>query len=306
VLFRSSDNPGGSIIASLAGNYGMDKQAFILTMKKTIMGGKDVSNEQIAAFCLVAKEHGLNPFTKEIFAFPANGGIIPVVSVDGWLKLINGHPAFDGMEFVDVTDDKGSLVSVTCKMFRKDRAHPVIVTEYMSECVRGTDVWKRWPARMLRHKATIQAARYAFGFAGIRADGSLHVEVTRHEQGTAWVEDHAIKVAARRGAIVVDPRSATSGVIARLRLAGVALEELSTPQVVQACTAMQDDVGNKALRHLDQPELNAAVAGVDIRTVGESWIFSPKASTVDISPLLAVAFAAFAARGKPPPAMFAY
>lgn len=146
----------------------------------------------------------------------------------------------------------------------------------------------------------------AFGFAGIHADGSLHVEVTRHEQGTAWVEDHAIKVAARRGAIVVDPRSATSGVIARLRLAGVALEELSTPQVVQACTAMQDDVGNKALRHLDQPELNAAVAGVDIRTVGESWIFSPKASTVDISPLLAVAFAAFAARGKPPPAMFAY
>lgn len=162
-----SDNPGGSIIASLAGNYGMDKQAFILTMKKTIMGGKDVSNEQIAAFCLVAKEHGLNPFTKEIFAFPANGGIIPVVSVDGWLKLINGHPAFDGMEFVDVTDDKGALVSVTCKMFRKDRAHPVIVTEYMSECARGTDTWKKWPARMLRHKATIQAARYAFGFAGI-------------------------------------------------------------------------------------------------------------------------------------------
>lgn len=161
------DSTGGSIIAALASSYGMDKQAFIATMKKTVMGGKDVSNEQVAAFCLVAKEHGLNPFTKEIFAFPANGGIIPVVSVDGWLKLINGHPAFDGMEFVDAADDKGNLISVTCKMFRKDRTHPVIVTEYMAECVRATDVWKRWPARMLRHKATIQAARYAFGFAGI-------------------------------------------------------------------------------------------------------------------------------------------
>lgn len=161
------DTTGVSIIGTLASHYGMDRQAFIATMKKTVMGGKEASNEQIAAFCLVAKEHGLNPFTKEIFAFPANGGIIPVVSVDGWLKLINEHPAFDGMEFVDEVDDKKSLVSVTCKMYRKDRAHPVIVTEYMAECVRGTDTWKKWPARMLRHKATIQAARYAFGFAGI-------------------------------------------------------------------------------------------------------------------------------------------
>jgi len=161
------DTTGVSIIGTLASHYGMDRQAFIATMKKTVMGGKDASNEQIAAFCLVAKEHGLNPFTKEIFAFPANGGIIPVVSVDGWLKLINEHPAFDGMEFVDEVDDKKSLVSVTCKMYRKDRAHPVIVTEYMAECVRNTDTWKKWPARMLRHKATIQAARYAFGFAGI-------------------------------------------------------------------------------------------------------------------------------------------
>jgi len=37
----------------------------------------------------------------------------------------------------------------------------------MSECRRDTPTWKRWPARMLRHKAAIQAARYAFGFAGI-------------------------------------------------------------------------------------------------------------------------------------------
>lgn len=163
----TASQPAASVIASLADNYGMDKQAFIATMKKTVMGGKDVSNEQVAAFCLVAKEHGLNPFTKEIFAFPANGGIIPVVSVDGWLKLINSHPNFDGMDFVDAIDDKGQLISVTCKMHRKDRTHPVVVTEYMGECMRNTDVWKKWPARMLRHKATIQAARYAFGFAGI-------------------------------------------------------------------------------------------------------------------------------------------
>ena len=156
-----------SIIGSLATHYGMDKSAFVQTMKATIMGGQNVTNEQIAAFCLVAKEHRLNPFTKEIFAFPSRGGVQPVVSVDGWMKLVNSHPQFDGMEFKDTLNDKGELLAVTCRIFRKDRAHPVEVTEYMGECRRNTDVWKQWPARMLRHKATIQAARYAFGFAGI-------------------------------------------------------------------------------------------------------------------------------------------
>lgn len=154
------------VIAGLAQHFGMDKQAFVATVKATVMNGANVSNEQLAAFCLVAKEYKLNPFTKEIFAFPNRGGIQPVVSVDGWAKLVNSHPAFDGMDFVDVFDgDK--LVSVTCKMYRKNHSHPITVTEYMSECRRDTDVWKKWPARMLRHKAMIQAARYAFGFAGI-------------------------------------------------------------------------------------------------------------------------------------------
>lgn len=165
-LATIDQTPG--VIATLATHYGMNKEAFLQTIKATIMKGENVSNEQIAAFCLVAKAHNLNPFTKEIFAFPVRGGgIQPVVSVDGWMKLVNSHPQFDGMTFKDTLDDKGQLVSVTCQVFRKDRSHPVEVTEYMSECRRATDVWKQWPARMLRHKATIQGARYAFGFAGI-------------------------------------------------------------------------------------------------------------------------------------------
>ena len=163
----SAQSQGVGVLPSLAPHYGMDKVAFVQTMKATVMNGANVSNEQLAAFCLVAKEHKLNPFTKEIFAFPSRGDIVPVGSVDGWMKLINSHHDFDGMEFKDNVSPEGRLLSITCRMFRKGRSHPVEVTEYMSECRRSTDVWKQWPARMLRHKATIQAARYAFGFAGI-------------------------------------------------------------------------------------------------------------------------------------------
>lgn len=157
-----------SIINDMAQRFGMDKRAFELTIKQTCMPSKvEVSNEQFVAFLLVAKQYNLNPITKEIFAFPARGGgIQPVVSVDGWCNIINSHPQLDGFEFEDKIQD-GKIVSITCRMYRKDRAKPVETTEYMIECDRPTDTWKKWPARMLRHKSLIQAARYSFGFSGI-------------------------------------------------------------------------------------------------------------------------------------------
>ncbi|CAN0653149.1 Bacteriophage recombination protein [Nitratireductor aquimarinus] len=158
--------PKRSLVDSMASKYDMEPAAFVSAIKATVIKG-DCSNEQFAAFLMVAKEYDLNPLTKEIYAFPDRGGITPIVSIDGWMNLINSHPQFDGMEFVDTHGDDGKLYSVECRMYRKDRARPISVIEYMSECSRSTDPWKKWPNRMLRHKAAIQCARYAFGFSGI-------------------------------------------------------------------------------------------------------------------------------------------
>jgi phage recombination protein Bet len=155
-----------SIIAEMAARFGMERTAFEATLRKTVMPAA-TANEQVAAFLIVAREHSLNPFTKEIYAFPTkDGGIQPVVPIDGWLRIVNSHPSFDGMEIEEVFGDD-QIQSVRCTIHRKDRAHPVIVTEYYAECVRNTEQWKQKPIRMLRHKAVIQCARYAFGFAGI-------------------------------------------------------------------------------------------------------------------------------------------
>lgn len=137
----------------------------------------------------------------------------------------------------------------------------------------------------------------AFGLAGLRDDGSLHVEVVRHAPGTEWVVEAARRAQERYGGpILVDPRSPTSSVLADLARAGVEVRELSTADMVEACAAFERDVRNTHLRHLDQRELNASVIGVDIRPVGESWVFSAKASTVDVQPLLAATWAAYGAR----------
>ena len=156
-----------SILLTMAGKFGMEPKAFEATVRDTC-GCKGATPEQFAAFLLVANEYGLNPVTREIYAFPTRGGgIQPIVGIDGWISMANNHPQFDGIEHVDRLDDQGQLVAITAKVHRKDRSHPIEVTEYLAECKQGTDPWKKWPARMLRHKATIQAIRYAFGFSGI-------------------------------------------------------------------------------------------------------------------------------------------
>lgn len=155
-----------SVTLDMADKFGMEPRAFEQTLRATVFPG-NAPAEEFAAFLLVAKQYDLNPITKEIYAFPKKGGgIVPIVSIDGWMKLINSHPKFDGMGFEDDHNDKGELISTKCTIYRKDRAHPVSITEYLSECIRPTDPWKM-KHRMLRHKAAIQCARYAFGFAGV-------------------------------------------------------------------------------------------------------------------------------------------
>lgn len=164
-----------SLTQELASHYGIEPAKFIATLKATVMpkrqGGEPapVSDEELAAFCMVAKEYGLNPFLKEIHAFPnKSGGVTPIVGVDGWAKLMNRQPSFDGIEF-EATDDaeSGKPYSVTARIYIKGRSRPVSVTEYFSECQRGTEPWRQMPRRMLRHKALIQGVRVAFGFCGI-------------------------------------------------------------------------------------------------------------------------------------------
>ena len=150
-----------SLLAKMAARFSVEPGKMLSTLKSTAFKG-DVSNEQMMALLIVADQYGLNPWTKEIYAFPdRQNGLVPVIGVDGWARIINNNQQFDGMEFEQ--DEE----SCTCSIYRKDRAHPTRVTEYMKECRRDVAPWKSHPRRMLRHKAMIQCARLAFGFVGV-------------------------------------------------------------------------------------------------------------------------------------------
>lgn len=153
-------------LAVMSSRFNVEPGKLLATLKGTVF--KEArTDEELMALCIVANEYGLNPLLKEIYAFPAKGGgIVPVVSVDGWIRIINSNAQMDGVEFEWDNAANGDPISCTAIIYRKDRTRPVKVTEYFSECVRATEPWKM-KHRMLRHKALIQCGRVAFGFGGV-------------------------------------------------------------------------------------------------------------------------------------------
>jgi phage recombination protein Bet len=161
---------GQSLVARIAARFGVDSNKMLATLKATAFkSDREITNEAMMALLIVAETYHLNPFTRELFAYPdKNGGIVPVVSVDGWSRIINDSPQLDGIEFQDGPLDKNNMPEwIECIIHRKDRAHPTRVREYMVECRRDTGPWKSHPRRMLRHRSMMQCGRVAFAFSGI-------------------------------------------------------------------------------------------------------------------------------------------
>lgn len=160
-----------NLIAKIAARYSVEPGKMLATLKQTAFRQREgeVSNEQMMALLIVADQYRLNPFTREIYAFPdRNAGIVPVVGVDGWARIINEHPQFDGVEFAEAPAPDGEPPAwIECTIHRKDRAHPTRVREHLIECRRDVAPWRSHPRRLLRHKTLIQCSRIAFGFVGI-------------------------------------------------------------------------------------------------------------------------------------------
>lgn len=163
-----------TLMQKFAAKFSVEPSKLLDAMRATCFrqqnGGPEITNEHMVALLVIADQYNLNPFLKELYAYPQKGGgIMPMVGIDGWIRMINERPEFDGEEFAYGPNYKTTQVPewIECTIYRKDRTRPTVVREYYEECKRGTDPWNTAPRRMLRHRALIQCARVAFGFGGL-------------------------------------------------------------------------------------------------------------------------------------------
>ncbi len=165
-------------LAVMAARFNVEPTKLLSTLKNTVFKG--ANDDECMALLIVANEYNLNPFRKEIYAFQNSkgGGITPVVGVDGWARMMNERPNFDGIEF-EMEFEGSEPISCTAIIHLKDRSKSVKVTEYLDECTRNTDAWKNMPKRMLRHRALCQAVRVAFSVGGVMDEDEAEAMVER-------------------------------------------------------------------------------------------------------------------------------
>jgi phage recombination protein Bet len=152
-------------------NSRYDQAEIVNVIRQTV--AKGASDAQLRMFLEVCRSTGLDPFLKEIY-FVSEKSII-MASRDGYLRVANEHPQFDGMETRVERDERNVPIKATCSVWRKDRSHAITCEAYYSEYKKPGPVWSQYPSAMISKVAEVLALKRSFAINGV---------VTEEEMGT--------------------------------------------------------------------------------------------------------------------------
>lgn len=156
----------------IASSTGVTAEDVAEVLRGMIISGKNqhgatATNAEMTVVSSIFAKYDLNPFIREGHAFISGGKLQVIIGFDGFVKIMNRQPTFNGVEFEDKFEG-GELVSVTTKIHIKGRDFPVCTTEYMDEAYQpNSAAWKKFKKRMLRNKSLAQCIRIAFGVADV-------------------------------------------------------------------------------------------------------------------------------------------
>lgn len=168
---------------------------------------------------------------------------------------------------------------------------------------------------VLSAAVSVDRSRSAIAAVGAREDGLLHAEITStplradNRNGTGWVVPRLVEISKRQRPvlIVLDEFGPTGSLIPELKRAlddefgptdAPEVLGLGTAAVARAWGQFYDnvsgpDISGRNLRHIGQPELTAAVAGADTRSLGDGKTWDRRSPSVDITPVVACTHAAY-------------
>jgi phage terminase large subunit-like protein len=148
--------------------------------------------------------------------------------------------------------------------------------------------------------------------AGTRADGLPMVKLVASAEGAAWVPGQIGKMARERGlrSVVMDSVGAGSNLrqdveeeLKELR-EPVPLLLMKTGDVCDAWADFEDAVTTEQLRHLDQDVLTKALSRAVLRQIGKRDVLDSRASSIDITPVVACDHALWGLSNTPEPKGF--
>ena len=158
------------------------------TVKQTVCRG--ATDAQLKIFIEVCKATGLNPFLKEIWFVP-NVGVM--AGRDGYLRIANDHPMFDGMSTTVERDSDGIPIKATCSVWRKDRAHPITCEAFYNEYKKNSQVWTTYKSAMISKVAEVLALKRSFSINGIVTEEEIGEQKLQAQDAQQDVAQRKIK-----------------------------------------------------------------------------------------------------------------
>jgi hypothetical protein len=138
-----------------------------------------------------------------------------------------------------------------------------------------------------------------FSHSSVAVAGAGGVELVAHERGWSWVPALVAALATNAVPVIVDVRGPASVVEQALSDVGLSLTRPSGQDMAQASAGFVDGLVGRTLWHGSQYDLDVAVRGAKRVESGDSFRWSRKSSSVDISPLVAVTLARWGAEQGP-------
>lgn len=129
--------------------------------------------------------------------------------------------------------------------------------------------------------------------AAIGASDGVVGLILDHGPGTAWVIPKLLKRGITK--VWLDPKGPAGALLVPLGEAGIEVEEVSPAEHAQACGGLLAAIIDATFRHTGQPALDAAVENATRRPYGDAWAWNRRTASVDISPLVAITLARWAA-----------
>lgn len=171
----------------------VDESTKALIRKVAAQGSTD---EEFATLMHLSGEYNLDPLKKEIWFMKYNGKATIITSRDGYLKIANADPSFDGMEgdVVYIGDtltkrddtslhivygenhfkyDKNQITGAFCNIYRKDRSKPTTVFVSFKDYKKESPIWNQYTNAMILKVAESMALKRAFALSGLASSEEL-------------------------------------------------------------------------------------------------------------------------------------
>lgn len=149
-----------TMVERVAQERGMAPKEYLEALAAGPFSG--MSKDQMRVCCGDIHRTGLDPLSDELLFLKKGGKWTTTIRYGGMTRLMRRK----GITHVDVTYVNHEDGDIECRaVLGKTNEDGTVESfcrpEFLSECKQGNEVWKKYPRKMLGHRAVMQSARLA-------------------------------------------------------------------------------------------------------------------------------------------------